>query len=206
MRGGMKMSVRDQIRERTRMSRFRLGQDAPEMVTIPSMPEIRCAQVPLNESEIQAGLIAAASIDVLDNQAGLQARDRAAMVSDIWYSLREPDNIDKKVFESVEEMVIQLDPNDIDFLQNSLMLLMSFASPAIDGLSNEDLVELKKLFGATEWSELTGTRWAAVKLCVSILLPEILQAKLSGIGSIDNSTVTSETPESTSTVEPNTKS
>lgn len=190
-------SVREAIREASRLSRMRQGQDAPEMVTIPSMDEIRCAMVPLNEAETQSGLIVAASLDVLDNAAGLQARNRAVQHNDVWHSLREPDNLEQKVFQSVDDMVETIQPGDIDFLHDQLSLLMDYASPSIDGLTDADLADLKKAFGETDWSALTGKQWAAVKLCVLNLFPELLQAKLLGSTSTGSATKTSASGAST---------
>lgn len=192
-------SVRDAIKEANRLTRLRLGQDAPEMVNIPSMSDVRAAQVPLLEKEAQAGIILAASVEVPDNAAGLQARNRAAIESDVWHSLREPGDISKRVFANIDEMVGEdgLTPEDIDYLADNLMLISTYASPSIDGLSEKELDELKKAFAETDLSALTGKRWAALKLCVSILFPEILLAKSLGTGSTESSTSRSENDEST---------
>jgi hypothetical protein len=178
---------------------MRMGQEAPEFVDIPSMPGLRVAQVPLLEFESQAGVIRAASLDVPDNAAGIQARNRVAIESDVWHSLRDPDDATRKVFDSVDDMIGEggLEPSDIDYLADSLMLLMDYASPAIDGISEKVLDDLKKAFGETDLSGLTGRRWAAVKLCISVLFPELLRARLLGSGSTDSSTLTSESEEST---------
>lgn len=174
-----------------------MGQDTAEIVSIPSMPEIRVAQVPLTERESQAGIIRASLLEVQDNAAGLQARNRAAIESDVWNSLREPANPQTKVFDSIEDMTDQVQASDIDHLADNLMLLMSYASPAIDGLTDKELEELKKAFGETDWSALTGKRWAAVKLCVSTLFPELLQVRSLGSSLTESSTTTNENGEST---------
>jgi hypothetical protein len=179
------MSIREAIRDANRLARMRQGQEAPEMTDIPSMPGIRCAQVPLTEAEASAGVIRAAALEVIDNQAGLQARNRAAIESDVWYSLREPDHLDAKVFASVEEMVESLVPTDIEYLADNLSALMDYASPAIDGLTDEGLAELKKAFGEIDWNALTGRQWAAVKQACQALFPALLLAKLRGSTSIE---------------------
>lgn len=189
--------ILDAIKEQTRLSRMRMGQDAPEFIDIPSKPEIRVVQVPLTEREAQIGVMAAASIKVEDNAAGLQLRNRTAIASDVWHSLRDPDNPEKRVFDSVDEMVDELDPSDIDYLADGLAMLMEYASPSVDGLSDEAVEELKKAFGEIDWSVLTGRRWAAVKLCVSTLFPELLAVKSRGSGSTDSSTTTNGNDEST---------
>lgn len=190
-------SIREAIRDANRLTRMRMGQDAPDVVEIPSMPGIRVAQVPLTEMESQAGVILAAALEVDDNAAGLQARNRIAIASDVWHSLRLPNDSGEMVFGSIEEMREELSPSDITYLADNLGMMMEYASPAIDGLTDEDLADLKKDFVETDWSGLTGRRWAAVKLCISILFPELLQAKLLGSGSTDSSTSMNENEEST---------
>jgi hypothetical protein len=187
----------EQIREANRLKRMRLGQDAPEMVELPAHPELRVAQVPLSERETQAGLIAAAQLNVPDNHAGLQARDRLALTNDVWHSLRQPDDLSRKIFPSVETMVEELEPEEVDYLANKLTILMNYASPAIDGLTDEQLNELKKALAAIDLSALTGRQWAAMKLCLSVLSPQLLAASLSGSFSTDLSTMTNGNDEST---------
>lgn len=194
----MTSRVREAIREQSRLSRMRLGQLAPEMVEIPSMVGIRVAIVPLTEGESQKGMARAADLDVADNIAGVQMRNRAAMESDVWHAVRDPEDISNKLFESVEIMVSELEPSDIDALMDKLTTLMEYASPSIDGLSNEDLNDLKKAFGQIDLSELTGQSWAATKLCFQTLLPDLLLVKLRGSSSIETLTPTSENEESIS--------
>lgn len=192
----MASSMRDAIREKTRLARMRQGQDVGEPTDIPSLqdPEngemVRVMVVPLMESESQQGLMRAAFLEVPDNAAGIQARNRAAMESDVWHAVREPGDISKKVFASIEDMVETLAPTDIDYLFDALALVMDYASPSIDGLTDKDLDELKKAFGEMDWSGLTGRRWAAVRLTLLILFPELLQGKLRGFTSTDSATAT----------------
>lgn len=195
-------SIREAIRSANRFTRMRAGQMTCEFVefpsvTTPSGDALRVAQVPLTEYEAQQGVIAAANLEVADNFAGMTARNRAALLSDVWHSLREPSDLTRKAFESVEEMAQVLEPTDIDLASDSLTTLMDYASPAIDGLSDKDLVELKKAFAKIDWSALSGRRWAAVKQCCLILVPELLQAKLSGFSSTESSTTKSGNGEST---------
>jgi hypothetical protein len=184
-------TVREAIRENNRLARMRNGQDVPERVEIPSMQGIGACLVPLTEAESQLGIVAAADLNVNDNQAGMMARERAATISDIWHALREPSDPTMKVFETPEDMTAALKPTDIDHLADKLVLLQDYASPSLDGMNEEELNELKKAFGETDWSELTGRRWAAVKLCCSILFPELLAVKLRGYSSTDSATTTS---------------
>lgn len=167
------------------------------MTTIPSKPEIRVAMVPLIEREAQRGVIAAAQLEVQDNAAGLQARNRIALESDVWHSLREPSDPTAKVFESVDQMIDELDATDIDFLSDELSALMDYASPAIDGISEEQLNSLKKAFGETDWSALTGWQWAALKLACQALFPNLLRVKSLGSTSTESSMERSASGEST---------
>lgn len=187
------MSMREQIRKSQRLTRMRLGQQVFEWFEFESIvaddgSKYRVAMVTLNEAEVQRSVFYAAELDVADNMIGTVLRDRAAKQHDVWLSLREPDDIETLVFESVVEMVETLESNDIDRAVTQLSLLMDYASPVLDNISAEDLNDLKKAFAATEWSALTGPQWAAVKLCCQQLLPDLLQAKLSGSTSTESST------------------
>ena len=125
-------TVREAMREQHRLARMRNGQDVPERVDIPSMSGIGACLVPLTEAESQRGIVAAADLNVNDNQAGMMARERAATISDIWHALREPSDIDRRVFATPEDMTTTLVPTDIDYLADKLTLLQDYASPAIE--------------------------------------------------------------------------
>lgn len=194
--------IRDAIKNASRLTRMRQGQLAFEYIEFDSLvgdsgDKVRLAQIPINESEAQRGIIEAANLGVADNYAGMTARNRAAMLSDVWHSLRDPSDLTKMAFESIEEMADALEPTEIDKGIDCLAMLMDYASPSIDGLSQEDLDDLKKAFAGTDWSALSGRRWAAVKQCCLTLVPELLQVKLSGSSSTDSSTTTSVEEEST---------
>lgn len=196
-------SIRDAIRDANRLSRMRMGQQAWEFIEFDSLKgsdgtPVRLAQVPLLEYETQQGVLLAANLQVADNMAGMTARNRAAMVSDAWHSLRDPSDIDKKAFESIEEMVRTLEPNDIDKAVDQLATMMDYSSPSLDGLSKEALDDLKASCAQMDLSDLSGRRWAVVKLFFQTLAPELLQAKLSGSTSTDFSTMMSEGETSTS--------
>lgn len=188
----------EQIREKNRLARMRLGQDAPDLIDLPAHPEVRVAMVPLSERETQMGMIYGASLDVPDNSAGLQARNRAVAHSDLWNSLRDPADLNAKVFDSVEDLIDELAPEEIDILLDNLASLMDYSSPHGDGLTDEILDTLKKASETIEWSGLTGRRWAVVKLYLSVMSPELLQVSLFGSGSTESSTERNENGESTS--------
>jgi hypothetical protein len=192
------MTVFDKIKEANRLTRMRLGQEAPQMVTLMAHPEVRLAMVPLVERETQAGVLYAAGLGYPDNASGLNASNRAVVHSDLWHALRDPDDFAAKAFPSIEAMTDELAPEEIDNLADELMALMDYASPTADGISEEQLVVLKKAFATIEWSGLSGRRWALLKMCLSTFAPELLAASLSGSGSTDSLTLTNENDESTS--------
>lgn len=191
-------SIFDQVREANRLTRMRLGQEAPEFPDLLAHPEVRVAMVPLVERETQASVIYAASLGYPDNAAGLQATNRAIVVHDVWQALRDPNNLDAKAFPTLEGMVDELAPEEIDHLGDFLVTLMDYASPALDGLTDEQLVVLKKASEKIDLSGLSGRRWAVTKLWLSVMSPELLAASLSGSGSTDSLTSTSGSDESTS--------
>lgn len=196
-------SIRDAIRDASRLSRMRMGQQAWEFIEFPSLKgkdgtPIRFAQVPLLESETQQGVMAAANVEVADNFAGMTVRNRVAMVSDAWHSLRDPADISVKAFESIEEMTNSLEPTEIDMAVDQLATMMDYSSPSLDGISKEALDDLKAACAQMDLSDLSGRRWAVVKLFFQTLQPELLQAKLSGSTSTESSTTTSGDGTSTS--------
>lgn len=191
------MGVREQVQERMRFKRMRMGQELATMVTIPSMPEVRLAIVPLNEAESVNSTLQAANMDVADNLIGLQLRQRTAAAWDVWQASREPDDLTRKVWASVDEMRAELDPADIDAIFDELTVLMDYASPKLENLSAKDIEELKNSFVLIDWNELSGRHWSALKLCLSLLLPELLAVRLSSTTSTPSSTATSENGEST---------
>jgi hypothetical protein len=191
-------SIREAIREQSRLSRMRMGQEVGEYVEIPSMPEIRMLQVPLTERETADGLIRGAEINVPDNVSGILARERAVKQSDVWHSLRIIGEPGKKVFSSIDDMTGEdgLEPEDIDHLHENLAVLMSYASPGLDDVTVDDWNDLKKAFNEIDLNALSGRQWAALKLAFQHLFPHILRAKSLGLLSTEASTTTSENGES----------
>lgn len=194
------MGLREEIRESSRLTRIRQGQDAFDWADIPSMPGIRVAMVPLAEAEEQAGLMAAAALDVPDNLAGIQARQRVGTVHDVWASLRMPNNLREHVFESPDAMVSQLEPTDIDYLFEQLVTLQDYVSPSLAKLSDKEVEELKKDFVAIDWKDLSGKQANALVLALSRLLPQLLQDKLFSPSYTSNSMSRTTNDESTSDV------
>lgn len=191
------MSILEQMRDQSRLKRIRMGQDAPEWAQIPSMPEIRIALVPLLERETMASLNAAAGIEAPDNALGMQYRARVAQQWDVWQAARLLDNPDQLVWPKVETMVELLEPDDIDSLHDQLTVLMDYASPSLEGLSEDDVADLKNAFVLIDWNALTGRRWSALRVCLSHLLPELLMARPPSTTSTSSLTARSESDEST---------
>lgn len=197
--------IRETIQKRSRTARMRMGQEVGEYVDIPSLTnpddgdKVRVVLVPLNESELQQGLAyAAMDEDVPESFSGVQYRSRRSVTSDIWHACRTPDKLSEKVFESIEQMTELLDPSDIDYLNMHLAALMNYSSPSLDGLTDEDMDFLDQAWKTIQLKGLSGRQWAAAKVCLSLLLPELLQARSFGSTSTRSSTPTSESDESTS--------
>lgn len=191
-------TAREAILENSRLARMRQGQAVGTPVEIPSMREVRVLQVPLTDAESAQALALAAAADFQDHTAGLMARNLIARTYEVWASLREMDAPDKHVFENVEEMQKHLEPGDIEYLANHLVTVMAFASPAADGVTDEMLDALKKAFGEIELSALTGSQWAAMRLCFEALFPTLLRANSFGSSSTESSTEKNDESESTS--------
>lgn len=191
------MGIREELKEQVRLKRIRMGQEAADYVEIPSVPEFRVVIVPLTEGESLAGLTRAAQVNTEDNYVGLQVKQREAVLSDVWHAMRDPSDLDQKVFTSIEDMTSTLEPNDIDHVFDALTILMDYASPAIDKISNDELDELKKAFVLIDLNELTGRRWSALKLCLSVLSPDLLLANSRSTSSTPSLTERSENDAST---------
>lgn len=191
------ISAREAIKTEGRLRRMRLGQDAPEFVTLISNPEIRVALVPLTEAEYEFGLKQAMNLPAEDNAQGMVYRDRWQQVTDVWNSLREPNDVTKHVFESVEEMIGNLEHVDINHLSDLYLRMVEESSPAIDGITEEQIEDLKKACMTIDWSVLSGKAWWHLKAFLSYLSPEQLAVKLPGFLSTPNATPMTDSEEPT---------
>lgn len=171
-----------------REARMRQGQNAGTFANLITDPETRVAIVPLKEREHEYGYSYAATIDVDDNTSGLVLRNRAKSVADLWNACREPDNFDKKVWVSVDQMIDDLEAVDIDYLLEQFFAYTTDFSPDLANMTEESLDELKKVFGSLQLKELTGKEQAAVSICLSLLLPTRQLAKSLGSTSTESST------------------
>lgn len=155
----MSNAILDKMRESRRVAKMRMGQAAPSFVTLPSNSEIRFAIVPLIEREYQFCLESVAAMDIPDNAYGVELRDRQLQLHTLWMALRNPDNPMERVFESVEDMLdeeLGLEPTDVNHLIEMYQREVDFSSPALEGLTEEQVQELKKALLTIDWNALSG--------------------------------------------------
>lgn len=154
------------LRESRRVAKMRMGQGAPEYVVLKSDPEIRMAIVPLTEAEYQQALDAAATLELPDNGYAIELRDRTLQVHTLLHALREIGDPARKVFGSTQEMLDEetgLQPIDVNYIMDEYQRMIDFSSPALDGLSDDQLDDLKKAFVTIDWSALSGKPWWHLK-------------------------------------------
>lgn len=190
------MTILEEIRANNRVARMRMGQNVPDYVQLRSNPEIRMAVVPLLEKEAQAAWAAAASADIPDNAYGVEVRDKILVSHRLFYALREPDNLDKKVFESAEQLMAELQDQDVEHLAEAWQAVTEYASPALEGFSDEMLDDLKKVFETIDLSGLSGRAWWLLKAFFMTTSVEQLRAKSHLLSSIQNSIGTNDEIES----------
>lgn len=186
-----------ELYQERRLARMRAGQTVFEVVELFSDPETRLALVPLTDAEFQNALTVAAShIEIPDTDHGVVLKDRIQANGVILKSAREVDDITKPFFQTYEE-VAMLDKADIDYLIDWYQQMVANSSPSIDGLTEEQVDELKKVLSTMDWSELSGQQWYAAKRFLMTLTIQQRQAKLPGSFSIKPLTSRSEEIEPT---------
>lgn len=163
-----------------RLDRMRLGQSACAIHYLISEPTEKVALVPLVEEEYDQALAHAAAMEAPDSSWGNQYTDRRNQHEILMRSLRDPDDLNKHIFSSTEELRKALDAVDINFLIDSYFELVEQVSPSIGQMSEEEIEDLKKVLLMIPWSELTGGQWYAVKRFLLTLSPEQLLGKLPG--------------------------
>jgi hypothetical protein len=94
-----------------------------------SDPEIRLALVPLLDFEAEAALIEAARMDVPDNVAGLMARDHRQRVELLASSIRDPKDLDQRVYSDGLELQKELDESDIVHLYDAFLEMQENSNP-----------------------------------------------------------------------------
>ena len=179
---------------------MRLGKAVCEMVELASDPEIRIALVPLTDAEFQNSLMTAAQANVTEISSTHEVfyRDRVQKCAILLASAREPDDLKKPFFESLSE-VTQLDYNDITDMFSYYEQMMDFSSPSLDGVSQDDMDEIKKALLEVDWNDLSGRSWYAAKRFLSTLTQTPPQVSLFGSSPTSNSTTKSDEEESTNT-------
>lgn len=199
-------SIVQQIQKARRLSRMRLGQESPDFHVIPSTKgaddPVRIALVPLTEAELDKGFALAASLELPDNMMSADVRDRALMRSNLFHAIRDPADMTRQVFNSVDEMMRELEPADLNYLAEMFQALVEETSPSIDGMTTEQLEELKKAFARIDLNVLSGRSWAHLKLFFSTLAADQLLVNSSSLISTLRSTLTSDESDATPTADP----
>jgi hypothetical protein len=185
------MGVKEQIEER-RLTRMRMGQEVCEFATLVSDEEIRVALVPLLESEYEQVLIGVSRLQAEDNIAGVALRDRRQAQEILVRAIREPENLQARVYESMKEMLDDLTVQDIDHLYDEWNAMTAKLSPAADGIPPEEFENLKKALSGLNWNELSGRQWFAAKRFLFEVMPLLPLDKLLGFGLTNSSTTKNE--------------
>lgn len=185
-------NIAEELKERRRLRQMRLGQDAPELYDLPNDPDVRIALVPLNEAENEMSMIEAAMLDLPENQVALSVRDRHAMLCDLALAIRQPNDVTKRVFKSPQDVKEALHPMDVNYLGEMYTRMMDWRSPALDGMNDEQLEELKKAFAVLDLSVLSGKAWWHLSNFFSEISVEHVRASFFGSTSTSSLTTTSE--------------
>ena len=156
------MSTRDRIKER-RLDRMRLGQAVCDYVTLPSDSEIRLCIIPLTEAEYLQALEKVRDTRATDDLAGMAIRDRVQAQEIILRAVREESDFSQRVYESVDEMLEDLEVSDVDELISRYNEMVEKSSPSLDGIPPEEFEELKKLLQEMDWNALSGRAWSMSK-------------------------------------------
>lgn len=159
----MTIDILEEIKKGNRLARMRMGQDAPDLVALKSVPSVRVALVPLKGKEDHLAWTAAASLEVEDNQYGTEVRDRWLKVNTLFHAMRHPEDIDKKIFPTPEDLDSELEDIDINYLSERYHLMKSDSSPALDGLTEEMMEELFPLWQQIDLRDLSGRSWDLAK-------------------------------------------
>lgn len=191
----------DKIRE-LRFHRMRLGAAAGRIESLPSQPEIKVALVPLTEAEHEQCMEAVTSMDVPDNLIGAMSRDRRNQNEALFRSLRDPENLDKRAFDTREEMMEVLEIQDTNFLVDVLLEISESDNPAPAEFTEEELDEVKKALEGVDLKELSGRQWYALKRFLLTLGLTLLPANTLGSTSINSAITTNDESGYMNTVDP----
>jgi hypothetical protein len=169
-------TVIEQIKEDSRLARMRLGQDAPDIVALKSAPSVRVALVPLVGKEDHLAWLAAASLELPENDYAREIRDNVLRQNTLLHAVRNVENLEERVFSSVEELLESLEDVDINMLSERYMMMKMDSNPAMDGLSDEQMADLKKVWRKIDLNGLSGRSWELAKA----LLLELSLISLTG--------------------------
>jgi hypothetical protein len=171
---------------------MRLGQAVCDYVQLISDPEQRLCIVPLTEAEYLQALEKVSLMKQPDDLAGLAVKDRAQSQEILLRAIREEDDLTKRVFETVEDMLGVLEVADVDEIIDRYNEMMHKASPALDAIPQEELENIKKALQTMDWNALSGPSWFALKRFLSLIMPSPLLDNWPGSTSTNSSTTTSE--------------
>jgi hypothetical protein len=177
---------------------MRLGQAVCDYVTLPSDPEIRLCIVPLREADYLQVLEKVNNTVAEDNLSGLAVRDRVQAQEIVARTIREEDDFTQRVYDSVAEMLEDLEVADVDEIYDRYTEMTQKSSPSLDGIPEGEMDEIKKLLQAMDWNVLSGRSWYAAKRFLSTIMPSPLLDNSPGSSLINSSTMTSESGRSTS--------
>src|SRR5262245_27560206 len=176
---------------------MRLGQSVCEFVTLPSDEEIRLAIVPLTEAEFLQVISLVAEINVREDLAGAQLKDRRQSQEILVRAIREPLDLSVRVYNDVDDMMEDLDVLDVDELIDRYNEMMANSSPQIDGLASEEFEQLKKVVQEMDWNALNGRAWYAARRFLTAITPQLLSASALGSFSTRSSTTKTDSEKST---------
>lgn len=81
----------------------------------------------------------------------------------MYRALRDKDNLQSKIADSMEEFKELLDNSELAFLQVQYNLFVNEASPFLSQVTEEQFAELKKTFAKMNLSELSGESLVALR-------------------------------------------
>lgn len=171
-----------------RLERMRQGQNAVEPVNLLSDPEKMYLLVPLTDAENQACLSVAAMVEADDNMAGHTLRDRVQENEILARSIRDPQDITKRLYKDGKELALVLDATDINHLMDHYLEMVAKYSPKATEIPEAEQERLKKFLLDTDWNEFDGTQWYAVRRLLVSIFPRSLTANSPGSGSTKNLT------------------
>ena len=169
----------DLVRKR-KLDRMRLGQAACDIIELPSDSEIRIAIVPLTEGEFAICQAAMVAKDYDDTTAGVMQADRDLRRQIILLACRETNDLSKRLFQTENELMDTLDHSDVNYITEQYAAMVDTSSPSLEGLSPEDMDELKKALMKINWSDLSGRSWYLLKLFLSTISEQQLLGSLHG--------------------------